>query len=116
MTPAHAYVEKPEGLQTEAETGGNSEGSTMAIDSEQMEGSQPSKCVVVWTSNTEPKQLYHQGLNRKYFLPFVDLLLERSHVIQMSSPVDYRSKVRGLVCAVLAAWVSSLTLLVFSVS
>lgn len=50
-------------------------------------------CVVVWTSNTAPQELYHQGLNRKYFLPFVDLLRECSQVVHVGSPVDYRTRV-----------------------
>jgi len=41
--------------------------------------------VIVTTSNRHPRDLYKQGLNRKLFLPFIDLLLERFTVYDINS-------------------------------
>lgn len=46
--------------------------------------------VVVATSNRPPADLYEGGLNRSYFLPFVDLLCQYCAVHSMDSAVDYR--------------------------
>ena len=46
--------------------------------------------VVVITSNRAPKDLYKEGLNRALFLPFIDLLHERTQVVALESPNDYR--------------------------
>ena len=46
--------------------------------------------VVVTTSNRIPDDLYKDGLNRKLFLPFIDLLRDRMQVVQLESPNDYR--------------------------
>ena len=46
--------------------------------------------VVVATSNRLPSQLYEGGLNRAYFLPFVDLLQKHCIVHGMQSEIDYR--------------------------
>ena len=47
--------------------------------------------VVVATSNRAPRELYEGGLNRSLFLPFIDFLNERCHVIHVPSEHDYRA-------------------------
>lgn len=57
--------------------------------------------VVVATSNRHPEHLYHKGLQREAFLPFIAQLEERTHVHSLEeSSTDYRLlKVRGyLLC------------------
>ncbi|KAE9336144.1 hypothetical protein PF008_g13155 [Phytophthora fragariae] len=46
--------------------------------------------VMVATSNTAPEDLYKEGTNRKYFLPFLDQLARHTRVVPMNSDVDYR--------------------------
>lgn len=59
----------------------------------------------VFTSNTEPADLYKGGLNRRYFLPFVELLETRCARVPVGTGVDYRELRPGAVGAdgVLAA-------------
>ncbi len=45
---------------------------------------------VIATSNVEPINLYKDGLNRKIFLPFIDLLLEHVDVFELKSRTDFR--------------------------
>ena len=46
--------------------------------------------VVVTTSNRPPTDLYKDGLNRPLFLPFIDMLTTRLHIVELESPNDYR--------------------------
>ncbi|XP_065367368.1 putative ATPase N2B [Calliphora vicina] len=46
--------------------------------------------VCVATSNRHPTELYKNGLQRSNFLPFIDVLLNRSDLSPMDSGVDYR--------------------------
>lgn len=46
--------------------------------------------VIVTTSNRPPKDLYKDGLNRKLFLPFIDLLQDSMVVHELVSDTDYR--------------------------
>jgi protein AFG1 len=46
--------------------------------------------VVVATSNRPPNDLYEGGLNRSYFLPFIDFLCRHCLIHDMASTVDYR--------------------------
>jgi len=45
---------------------------------------------VVTTSNRHPSDLYKDGLNRKLFLPFIDLICDRLEVHHLDSPTDHR--------------------------
>ena len=45
---------------------------------------------VVATSNVEPDKLYLTGLNRSFFLPFIELVKNRMTVLELASPTDYR--------------------------
>ena len=46
--------------------------------------------IVVTTSNRHPDDLYKDGLNRKLFLPFIELIKERLEVWEMPSGDDHR--------------------------
>lgn len=45
---------------------------------------------VVATSNRAPQDLYKDGLNREHFLPFIALIGEKTDVLALNGPTDYR--------------------------
>lgn len=52
--------------------------------------------VVITTSNRKPDDLYQNGLQREYFLKFIELVKARFKVLEVRSPHDYRMrKLRG---------------------
>eukprot|EP00501_MAST-03F_sp_TOSAG23-6_P002274 GSMAST32.ASY1.ANO1.2374.1 assembled CDS len=46
--------------------------------------------IVVATSNRPPDDLYHNGIQRDLFLPFIKRLKKCTHVHDMESPTDFR--------------------------
>lgn len=46
--------------------------------------------IVVATSNRPPDELYKNGLNRQRFLPFIERIKEKLHIIPLDGAVDYR--------------------------
>ena len=55
-----------------------------------------SNVVIVATSNTAPRGLYRDGLNRQLFTPFIRLIEERMETYELESAKDYRlEKLQG---------------------
>ena len=53
--------------------------------------------IIIFTSNRPPSDLYIGGLQRERFIPFIDLLDERSDVLEIMSDTDYRkNRMRAL--------------------
>ena len=46
--------------------------------------------IIVTTSNRIPEDLYKDGLNRKLFLPFIDMLNARLDILHLDSETDHR--------------------------
>ncbi len=49
--------------------------------------------VVIMTSNWSPDDLYSGGLQRELFLPFISLLKQQIHIIDLGSKIDYRFQI-----------------------
>jgi cell division protein ZapE len=53
--------------------------------------------VIVVTSNTRPGRLYHGGLNRQLFLPFIDLIEKNLEIVELAGTRDWRlGRIAGL--------------------
>ena len=46
--------------------------------------------IIVATSNIQPQDLYHNGLNRQLFLPFIELMSSKMSIFELNSTQDYR--------------------------
>ncbi|MBV9575833.1 MAG: AFG1 family ATPase [Gammaproteobacteria bacterium] len=55
-------------------------------------------CIMI-TSNVVPDDLYKNGLQRKQFLPAIDLLKRHTEVLQVDSLIDYRLRHNKNACA-----------------
>jgi cell division protein ZapE len=53
--------------------------------------------IVVATSNVAPRELYHDGLNRALFVPFIGLIEERMDIVHLAARGDFRlEKLAGM--------------------
>lgn len=50
----------------------------------------PPHVVLLFTSNQHPSSLYKKGPSRKYFQPFVDMLISSLVILKLESNVDFR--------------------------
>lgn len=48
------------------------------------------KCLVFFTSNNSPKELFKDGLQRELFLPFIDFINQHLQVFNLDNQIDYR--------------------------
>jgi cell division protein ZapE len=46
--------------------------------------------IIVATSNRAPDNLYQDGLQRENFLPFIEILKQKTKTLELASPTDYR--------------------------
>ena len=46
--------------------------------------------ILIATSNFAPQQLYEGGIQRDQFLPFIDLLQTKCHIVHITAQYDYR--------------------------
>lgn len=46
--------------------------------------------VIVSTSNVRPDLLYHNGINRTLFLPFIAMIEEKTQIVHLAAQADYR--------------------------
>lgn len=46
--------------------------------------------IIVATSNRAPDDLYQDGLQRENFLPFIEVLKQKTKTLELASPTDYR--------------------------
>lgn len=46
--------------------------------------------VILATSNVEPVNLYHNGLNRTLFLPFIEMIGKHMEIVRLDAKTDYR--------------------------
>lgn len=54
------------------------------------------KVILVATSNRPPDDLYKDGLNREHILPFIRMIKERTTLVEVSGPKDFRmDRLRG---------------------
>lgn len=55
-----------------------------------LEGLYKHGVVTFYTSNRPPDELYKHGVQRESFIPCIELMKERNHVVKLVSPTDYR--------------------------
>jgi cell division protein ZapE len=48
--------------------------------------------ILITTSNYPPDRLYEGGLQRKRFLPFIDLIKDKLEIVEVNGPTDHRAR------------------------